>query len=149
MNHFVHRTIVKAPLEKINSFHHSRHAFEELSPPIMFVRLIQAEPIANGSILHFRMWLGPIPVNWVAVHSDVSQSGFTDSQRVGPFEYWNHCHTFRSINSQTTEITDEIKAEPGRQLLSGLVSRLMWLGLPFLFGYRGWIIRKKLESVDR
>ena len=55
MNHFVHRTIVKAPLEKINSFHHSRHAFEELSPPIMFVRLIQAEPIANGAILHFRI----------------------------------------------------------------------------------------------
>jgi len=148
MNYFLHRTLVEVPLEKIISFHQSQQAFEQLSLPIMFVRLIQAEPVANGSILNFRMWLGPVPINWVAVHSHVSQTGFTDSQRAGPFEYWTHRHTFRPIDSQATEIIDEIKAEPGRGLLSGLVSRLMWFGLPLLFSYRGWIIRKKLESAD-
>lgn len=146
MKTFAHKTLVKAPLEKVISFHQKRAAFKELSIPLMFVHLKRAEPIAEGSTLDFRMWLGPIPVNWVAVHSDVTQDGFTDSQRVGPFEYWTHRHNFHPLDSRTTEIIDQIKAMPGKGLISGLVSRLMWFGLPILFSYRSWVYRKNLVS---
>ena len=101
--------------------------------------------MADGSISDFTMWLGPVPIRWVAVHSDVSdQQGFTDSQQSGPFGAWVHRHTFRAIDANTTEVVDEIQAEPGN-----LISRFMWLNLPILFAYRGWKTRRVLSMNSR
>jgi ligand-binding SRPBCC domain-containing protein len=127
------------------AFHQDSTGLKELSPPLMFIRLKKAEPIAEGSVVDFRMWLGPIPIDWIAVHSDVTENGFTDTQVSGPFTSWTHRHTFHLLDSRMAEVVDEIQAKPGRGLYWGLVSRLMWLGLPVLFAYRARVLKRKLE----
>ena len=140
MKQYRHTFQVNAPLAAVADFHRSTAALRQLSPPPMIVQFHRIEPMADGSISDFTMWLGPVPIRWVAVHSDVSdQEGFTDSQQSGPFRTWVHRHTFRAIDATTTEVVDEIQAEPGN-----LISRFMWLNLPILFAYRGWKTRRVL-----
>lgn len=93
------------------------------------------------------MWLGPLPVRWVAVHTQVDpDQGFTDTQERGPFQSWVHRHSFESIDEETIEVVDDIQAEPSSHLFWGLISRLMWLNLPYLFWYRAWATRRQLEG---
>lgn len=141
-----HRTLVAASLAAVAGFHNSSRVLRDLTPPVMFLKLNRFEPLAEGSIADFTIWLGPLPVRWVAVHSDVSQDGFTDTQQSGPFKTWRHRHSFKSLNSRETEVLDEIQLEFSSHWFWGLISRLMWLNLPILFGYRGWVTRRRLNG---
>ena len=138
MKQYRHTFRVNAPLGAVADFHRSTAALRQLSPPPMIVQFHDIEPMGEGSISDFTLWLGPLPIRWVAVHSDVSDlNGFTDSQQSGPYTSWVHRHTFREIDANTTEVIDEVQAEPGN-----LLSRFMWLNLPILFAYRGWKTRR-------
>lgn len=143
MRTYRHTFSVNASLDAVAEFHRSSAALRQLSPPPMIVQFHQIDPMAEGSISDFTMWMGPFPIRWVAVHSDVTaRHGFTDSQQRGPFRTWVHRHTFREIDATTTEVIDKIEAEPGN-----LLSRLMWLNLPVLFAYRGWRTRRALAHI--
>ena len=140
MRHYRHTFQVKAPLDAVAEFHRSSAALRQLSPPPMIVQFHRMDPMGEGSVSDFTMWLGPIPIRWTAVHADVTtRHGFTDSQKRGPFRTWVHRHSFLEIDATTTEIVDEIEAEPGN-----LISRLMWLNVPMLFAFRGWKTRRVL-----
>jgi ligand-binding SRPBCC domain-containing protein len=112
----------------------------------MLIRFNKVEPLGEASIADFVMWLGPLPIHWVAQHSDVGPSGFTDTQKVGPFKFWKHSHQFVALDEKTTVVVDEIHAELGDRPFWGCVSRIMWINLPILFAYRGWITRRSLEG---
>jgi ligand-binding SRPBCC domain-containing protein len=138
MKQYQHAFRVNAPLSAVADFHRSTAALRQLSPPPMIVQFHDIEPMGEGSVSDFTLWLGPLPIRWVAVHSDVSDlHGFTDSQRSGPYTSWVHRHTFREIDANTTEVIDEVQAEQGN-----LLSRFMWFNLPILFAYRGWKTRR-------
>jgi len=114
-----------------------------LTPPPIFVQLHEVEALAEGSLADFTLWLGPVPVRWTARHSNVDPlRGFTDTQVYGPFEHWVHRHTFEPVAAQVTDVVDEIQARFGQGLLRGLLSRIMWWGLPLLFAYRGWATQR-------
>ena len=99
----------------------------------------------ENSRTNFTIWLGLIPLRWEAVHTNVSQQGFTDTQVKGPFQYWVHRHIFTVISRDSTEVIDEVSAVYAQGLFWGLITRLMWLGMPVLFAYRGWRTRKSIE----
>lgn len=146
MKNYIHRIRVKAPLEAVAAFHRDARALKRLTPPPIFVQMHHLEPIADGSQARFTMWLGPLPVRWVAVHQNVDPLyGFTDYQAQGPFRCWEHRHSFRPLAGSTTEVIDEVSAVFSRHPLWGLVGRMMWLGLPLLFAYRGWVTRRALD----
>ena len=143
---FVNRFKVAAPLEVVAEFHQDRLALKKLTPFPILVQLHKQEPLGEGSIADFTMWLGPFPVRWVAQHKAVDPLyGFTDVQIRGPFRSWEHRHTFRRLDRQTSEIVDEINASMGRTADKKLVSQLMWLGLPLLFAYRRWATRRWIQ----
>jgi ligand-binding SRPBCC domain-containing protein len=125
----------------VAEFHNDTSALRRLSPPPMIVQFNDVEPLAEGSVADFTMWLGPVPIRWVAVHSEVSSAGFVDTQQKGPFKAWRHQHQFHALDEHTTEVIDTIDAEYGN-----LISRFMWLNLPVLFAYRGWRTRQTLEK---
>ena len=150
MKSFIHRFQVRASLEAVVAFHQDPHALKWLTPPPIWVKFNEIQPLAENSKSDFTMWVGPIPVRWVAEHSDVNwQNGFTDRQALGPFETWVHRHSFRPLEVNLTEVVDEIQAKTGRHPFWGLVSRLMWINLRLLFAYRGWITRRILERRDQ
>jgi len=138
---YEHRFTVEAPLTAVAEFHKDTSALRLLSPPPMVVQFNNVEPLEEGSVADFTMWLGPLPIRWVALHSEVDPlHGFVDTQQSGPFRSWRHQHQFRAVNENRTEVIDTIEAEYG-----SLVSRFMWANLPVLFGYRGWRTRRELE----
>jgi ligand-binding SRPBCC domain-containing protein len=147
MRHFRHAFKVEAGLEAVAQFHQDTRALKKLTPPPVFAQLHQVQPLAEGSLAEFTMWMGPFPVRWLARHENVDpQKGFTDVQERGPFKSWRHIHTFRSLDENRSEVQDEIFAEPGLGFYNGLVSRLMWLNLPILFAYRGWATRRNIPT---
>ncbi len=146
MKQYTHRFKVQAPLAAVADFHSDTRALKMLTPPPLFVSFNKVEPLAEGSVADFTMWFGPVPIHWVAKHSEVDpMRGFTDTQTSGPFEIWVHRHSFESIDEHTTYVMDHIKGKPRDHLFWGLVSRFMWLTLPVLFAYRARRTRKALE----
>lgn len=149
IKNFCHRIRVRAPLQRVVDFHHDSRALKRLTPPPVFVQLHRVDPLGENSITDFTMWMGPLPVRWVAVHTNVDlQRGFQDSQERGPFARWEHRHLFEPLDETTTEIIDDISAEFGRGFW-GLLGRFIWLNLPFMFAYRGWVTRRAVEKAAR
>ncbi len=147
MHIFNHTFDVRASLADVAEFHHSPQALKRLTPPLVPLSLQRAEPLAEGSIAEFTLWLGPLPVRWRAEHSQVNfLHGFTDRQVQGPFDYWQHRHTFIEIEPELIRVQDFIEYKYGSDLLYGLVSRLMAAGLPGMFAYRAWQTKRQLEK---
>ena len=118
-----------------------------ITPPPVRVELQRAsEMLSNGGEMAFTLWLGPLPIHWVARIEDVSEAGFTDRQVSGPFEEWVHCHSFVRVDDGTTEVIDQISLRLKAHLLWGLVDLGFVLGLPVLFAYRAWKTRRLLEK---
>lgn len=145
---FTHEFTLKASLADVAAFHHNPLALKRLTPSLVPVVLHRVEPLADGSITEFTLWLGPLPLRWVAEHSNVDRlHGFADRQIDGPFSYWNHTHTFTEIEPGHVQVKDEIEYGYGKGVFKGLVSRLMAFGLPFMFIYRAWQTRRLVEHI--
>ena len=95
--------------------------------------------------MDFTLWLGPLPLRWLARIENVSPNGFTDRQLRGPFAGWVHRHTFVSVDEQTTAVIDEITLCLRSHPLWWLVGIGMQNRFPVLFAYRGWKTRRMLE----
>ena len=139
--------VVDAPVAAVRAFHGDTGALRVLSPPGTFVRLHDVEPLAEGSVSRFTLWLGPLPVRWTAVHRDVSPRGFTDVQRSGPAASWAHTHTFIPLDDGRTRVDDRIEFShrPG---LGGLLTRILFSrpNLLFLFAWRAFATRRALRQ---
>lgn len=144
---FDFRFTVNAPLEAVSAFHFQTGILKALTPPLMIMQVHRFDPLANGSIGEFTIWMGPIPVRWLAEHSEVSQTGFVDTQTKGPMKFWKHTHRFRRISPDLTEVHEHIEFEhdPG---LRGLWSRILFPrpALIALFTYRRWATRRAVRE---
>jgi len=128
---------VDAPLEAVRDFHRDTSALKKLTPPPTIVQLHSIEPLGEGSVSRFTLWVGPLPLKWKAVHRNVSDRGFTDVQAEGPAAKWEHTHTFVPVSAGVTEIREHIEYEHKRGFW-GIVTRLLfsWPNLFFMFTYR-------------
>ena len=142
---YKHRFEVKAPLAAVAEFHAQSASMAAITPPPVVVRIHSAPArLDDGDEMDFTMWLGPLPLRWLARIEDVGPSGFTDRQLRGPFQEWVHRHTFVSVDEATTAVVDEIDLSLRTRLWWRLVGLGMWLSLPLLFAYRGWKTRQLL-----
>ncbi len=133
---------VDAPLSAVRDFHRDTSALKRLTPPPTFVRLISIEPLAEGSVSKFVLWVGPLPLRWTAVHRDVSDRGFTDVQAAGPAAAWAHTHTFTPLSDGRTRIDEHIEYEH-KSGAWGIVTRLLFSkpNLWLMFSYRRFVTR--------
>lgn len=138
---------VPAPLQAVRDFHHDTSALKRLTPPPTIVQLHSIEPLGEGSVSRFTLWVGPLPLRWTAVHRDVSPSGFTDIQAEGPAVKWEHTHTFTAVSPTVTRIDEHIEYEHKRGLW-GLVTRLLFSkpNLYFMFTFRKLATRWHLRN---
>jgi len=142
-----HTFRVRAPLVDVAEFHRRSEGLGAITPPPIILWLHNVpERVKEGDSMDFTMWVGPLPLRWLARIEDMSLNGFTDRQLRGPFEQWMHRHEFVAVDEKTTQVVDEISASLRKHPLWGLVGLGMWLGLPLLFAYRGWRTRRLLES---
>lgn len=142
-----HRFLVRAPQVAVADFHAQSASMGAITPPPVVVRVHRAPArLEDGDEMEFTLWLGPLPVRWLARIEDVSPTGFTDRQLCGPFGSWVHRHAFLPVEETTTAVVDEVELSLSGHPWWRLVGLGMWLSLPVLFAYRGWKTRRLLEN---
>lgn len=144
---YQHTFRVRAPLVVVAGFHAQSASLGAITPPPVMTRIRYAPAqLQEGDEMDFTLWLGPLPIHWVARIENVGNNGFTDRQLRGPFRRWVHRHHFRAVDDQTTDVVDEIQAELQPHPLWRVLGLGMWLNLPILFAYRGWKTKRLLEK---
>lgn len=149
---FQRRFRVAASVEDVAAFHRKATALEAISPPFPPVKVLEApDPLETGDRMVLKIWVGPVPVRWVAEIEELPQSlitarGFADRQVEGPFAAWRHEHRFEPDASSpgASWVVDDIEATLSRRPHLYLLGRTIWAGLPALFAYRRRRTRKLL-----
>ncbi len=133
--HFVKESRINAPPEVVFDFHEQPAALTQLIPPWEKMQVVEsAGSLEPGSRVVLRGHLGPLPIEWVAVHTEYEPPRlFADRQESGPFTWWYHRHRFSDDGAGGTILRDEVEYEAPL----GLIGK--WLG--------GWLIRRKLERM--
>jgi ligand-binding SRPBCC domain-containing protein len=144
---FTDRFQVQAELEAVALFHKDTRVLKRLTPPPVYVQIHRVQALAEGSESAFTLWFGPLPVRWLAVHSNVDpRSGFTDTQARGPLLRWQHRHHWQAAGPGCTQMEERVEYEhyPG---LSGLLSRILFARpmLRVMFLYRRFAMRRALR----
>jgi ligand-binding SRPBCC domain-containing protein len=147
---FLNSFQIRAPLDQVADFHSLSANMAAITPPPVNVRIHEApKRLKEGDQMSFTLWIGPLPVQWQALITDVSETGFIDRQISGPFEKWEHHHNFNAIDAASTLVSDEVHIELSRHPLKYLIGLGMALNLPLLLIYRGWKTRRLLKEASR
>ena len=151
-----HSFEVRAAQDEVAAFHRSSASMGAITPPPVIVSVHHAPPqLAEGDEMDFTLWLGPLPMRWLARIEQVTPISFVDRQVRGPFGSWRHLHTYVAdvwetngasgeLRAERTLVIDEVEAELSRHWGWKFVGLGMWLSLPLLFAYRGWKTRRLL-----
>lgn len=143
---FTHRSIIPVPAERVMAFHASPDALKRLSmPPTFIQQLRDARTSLTEGEIEFNLWVGPLPVRWLARHEPGPiATSFADRMIQGPMAAWFHEHIFEPV-PQGTRLVDRITFEH-RSGAMGIFTRLLFDGLPLrlLFAYRHWRTRRAL-----
>jgi ligand-binding SRPBCC domain-containing protein len=144
--HYHHRFEVAAPLVRVVEFHRQASSMAAITPPPIVVQMHQAPPVLqDGDEMRFTLWLGPLPIRWHARIERLPEGNFLDRQLSGPFARWEHRHTFEALDAQRTAVIDDVTAEYSSHWFWKFVGIGMWLSMPILFAFRGWMTRRLLE----
>jgi ligand-binding SRPBCC domain-containing protein len=138
---FIHRSLIRASVDRVWQFHERPDAVQLLTPPWQPMQVLRKTGgLEAGSEVEFRVWMGPIPVTWLARHVACEKHRFfIDEQVRGPFRYWRHEHRFTAENG-ATRLTDHVEFE-----LPYLGWAVPW-PLRLMFRYRHKITRKYCEG---
>jgi ligand-binding SRPBCC domain-containing protein len=138
MLNFEKSSLINAPVETVWRFHERPDILQILTPPWQPVQIVRREGgLGVGALSEFRLWIGPIPVQWIAVHTDCQPNQlFVDEQQTGPMDSWRHRHIFEAQGTKT-RLTDAITyALPGGQTLESLLEGWVNTRLSDMFDYR-------------
>jgi ligand-binding SRPBCC domain-containing protein len=132
------QSVIATTMARMIAFHEDPRAINRLTPPPIFVQLLRDDrkSFSEGELI-FRLWLGPIPVKWVARHEPgPTATSFQDRMIEGPMAFWLHQHIFRDVPGGV-ELTDRV-TYAHKAGLPGLLTRLIFdgLSLRILFLYR-------------
>ncbi|BAZ06855.1 SRPBCC family protein [Calothrix sp. NIES-3974] len=149
MLQFKYSSLIDAPVEVVWKFHERPDVLKILTPPWQPVQVIRREGGLNvGAITEFRLFLGALPLTWVAKHTEWEEyRRFVDEQVSGPFEYWRHEHIFQSEGNKT-RLTDAISFKmPGGDAVEFFSGWLINLQLEAMFRYRHNVTKQECESL--
>jgi ligand-binding SRPBCC domain-containing protein len=148
---FLKESRINATPSRVFAFHESPGALQRLTPPWEKVQVESGgTSIKTGTRVVLVTKLGPIPLRWVAEHTEYSPPHlFADRQVSGPFARWNHRHEFLDDGQGGTILRDVVDFEPpfgglGRILGGGFLNSR----LRRMFDYRHEMTRKIVESAD-
>ncbi len=136
---FVRRSRLAAPAPEVFRWHARPGAFERLTPPWEYVRVVEKHGgIEDGARLVMRLGPGGIGPLWVADHVDyVADEQFRDVQTSGPFAFWEHTHRFEPAGADASWLEDRIAyVLPGGALGSVAGEAFTRRKLQRMFDYR-------------
>lgn len=141
-------SLINAPVETVWKFHERSDILQILTPPWQPVEIIRREGgLEVGAISEFRLWIGFIPIRWVARHTEcIPYQLFVDQQIEGPMQSWTHRHQFQSENG-LTRLTDIIEYELiGSEITESLLHWWVNSRLEDMFRYRHQVTQQECEQ---
>lgn len=148
MLQFKYSSLIEAPVEVVWRFHERADVLQLLTPPWQPIQVVRREGgLGIGAITEFRMFLGLLPLTWLARHTEYQQYRFfTDEQLSGPFEFWQHRHLFDAERNKT-RLTDAISfSMPGGETVEFMSGWIVQAQLEATFRYRHEITKRECES---
>lgn len=145
MLHFRYSSLIDAPVQTVWDFHTRDDILQQLTPPWQPVEIVRREGgLEVGAVSEFKIWLGPLPVDWVAIHTEcIPYQLFTDEQQQGPMASWVHRHQFTEENGKT-RLTDAIAYSlPGDWFAEQLVGWWVDSRLEEMFRYRHEVTQRE------
>lgn len=148
---FTHTSVMPGTAAELAAVHAMPETFSRLAMPPIIMQVLDDRRISltQGEIA-FRLWIGPLPLPWLARHEAGSTpESFMDVQVRGPLHVWEHEHRFENV-TEGVRLTDRIRFAH-KAGLPGLMTRLLFDGLPLrmLFMYRHWQTRRMMTSMHR
>lgn len=148
---FVKESRIGAPPGRVFAFHESPGALQRLTPPWESVELVGGgDSIKPGSRVVLKTRLGPIPLTWIAEHTEYEPGRmFADRQVKGPFARWYHRHWFLDDGAGGTTLRDEVDYDPPLGAVGRLLGgRFLEAKLRSMFDYRHDMTRRLVEAGD-
>ena len=142
------RSNFDVPLSDLFEWHERPGALQRLNPPWDPVELIESDGhIQPGAEVKVRMNMGPFKRIWQARHLEFEKDRFfSDMQVSGPFKSFHHRHSFRSISSKVTELTDDIEFEmPLHPIGTSIMGRFVKNQLSRVFQYRHLVLERDMR----
>lgn len=140
MHTIQYRQLVRADIDSIWAFFGTPSNLNELTPPSLQFEILadHDEFIHSGQIISYRIGIMPfVRCRWLTeIKHVVPFRSFVDEQRLGPYKFWYHIHTFVSHES-TVEIVDTVHYSIGFGLVGSFLNYL-WVRhhLDYIFSYR-------------
>lgn len=140
---FIKKSEMPVSAEQLFAWHENPCAFERLTPPWNQIKVIRKDQgLKPGSEIHFRTYLGPIPITWKARHSVYIQGKeFCDIQVSGPFAKWVHSHRVIPKNNKKSFLEDELEYKLHLGLGKGFAKE----AIKQLFHYRHTVLYNDLQ----
>ena len=140
MHILANRHLVESNIEAIWAFFSTPKNLNQLTPPSLQFEILSGrdEPIHNGQIISYRVRILPfIRYKWLTEIKHVDRlRSFVDEQRVGPYRFWYHKHTFIDHGGHV-EIRDTVHYSLGFGIFGSFLNTL-WVRpqLDYIFRYR-------------
>ena len=112
MVHYLHREqIIPSPVGEVWDYFRNPNNLNDITPPDMKFEIVQGGNVAiyNGQIIEYRVeFLRGVRTPWLTEISHVRDGAyFVDEQRVGPYRFWHHEHSFE-VHPAGTKMTDRV-----------------------------------------
>lgn len=114
MHEFRQRTTLPFPPADVFAWHERPGALERLSPPWADLRVLERTgTIRDGDTVTLELHKGPLHLRWSLRHRDYEEGHrFVDEQVDGPFESWEHVHTFTPAEGGGCVVEDVVRWQP-------------------------------------
>ncbi len=136
---FQTKQIVPIPLKECWEFFSQPSNLGMITPPEIGFRMVsQTEPrIYTGQIIIYKIKpLMGISFTWVTEITNVREFlSFIDVQRLGPYKFWHHRHSFREVDGGV-EISDHVCYAPPYGILGHAIHPTVRKRLEKIFDYR-------------
>jgi len=134
-------------VDQLFDYHQQAGAISRLIPPWESASVLSSDDsLKIGSIVKVSNQLGPIPLTWVAEHTELAGNQlFVDELRSGPFARWKHLHLFETVNLTSSKLSECIEYQLHAAPMSNFLKPWVEEKLRAMFRFRHQITRDDLK----
>jgi len=141
MIHYLHKEqVIAAPLEKVWEYFCDPKNLNEITPLDMNFEIVEGgdQEMFEGQLIEYRVEFIPgVRSLWLTEIAHIrDREYFVDEQRIGPYRFWYHEHTFEET-AAGTKMTDRVTYMVPFGLMGDVLNRL-WIAkrLHSIFEFR-------------